>query len=71
MNKTLLLAVFLCGVSIGISGCFHHRHEGPAEHAGRKFDNAVDNARDHMHQADEDVEDASHRARRSFDHEND
>ena len=55
----LLAAAVLASAAVGVSACHNHRHEGPAEHAGRKIDHAADKAGDA-------IEDAGHKVNRAL-----
>lgn len=47
----LLAAAVLTSATVGVTACHHHRHEGPAEHAGRHIDNGLDKAGDAVENA--------------------
>jgi len=57
-----LAAIILATASFTMVACHHHHHgynEGPAEHAGRHVDHALDKAGDA-------VEDAGHKVNRAL-----
>lgn len=41
-----IAATILATAAFTLVACHHHRHEGPAEHAGRHIDHAADKAGD-------------------------
>lgn len=50
------LLISLLALTVGITGC---EQDGPAEQAGEKIDNAVDDAKDGMDDASDTMKDAT------------
>jgi hypothetical protein len=44
MQRTLAAAI--AAAALCTTACHHHRHEGPAQHAGREIDHAADKTGD-------------------------
>lgn len=60
LNTHGLKAIVMCllvGLTLGITAC--ERHQGPAERAGEKIDQAVDDMGDAIDDAADDIEDAT------------
>lgn len=55
-SKKSILVLFLTTVFLNLAAC---EHEGPAERAGEKIDNAVENAGDAIEEAGDDIRDAT------------
>jgi hypothetical protein len=53
VSAALVMSAFL----VALSGC--EKQEGPAEHAGKAVDNAVENAGQHIENAGDSVKDAT------------
>jgi predicted small secreted protein len=56
MAKNILIASLLAMFAIGVIGC---EQEGPAEKAGKKIDNAVEEAGEKIEEAGEKIEESA------------
>jgi len=54
---TILLAMAAAGLILGLTGC--PQKEGPAEHAGKQVDKAMDSAGKQIEKAGESLQDAA------------
>ena len=50
IGRMLAVALLVVG-PLSAAACHHHRHEGPAEHAGRHIDRGLDKAGDAVEDA--------------------
>ncbi len=54
---SVVTALAAAGLMLGLAGC--PQHEGPAEHAGKQVDKAMDSAGKQIEKAGESVQDAA------------
>lgn len=57
VGRTLGAGLILAALSVGLAGC--QKQEGPAEHAGKEVDKAMQKAGEQIEKAGESIQDAA------------